>query len=70
VIVGIATTSHVTPPTKKMPYFHWHLKDVERLELPMEPHRMPQAQWFAPFNLPTTTVKKRRPAAKLRLVRG
>lgn len=24
VIVGIATISHVTPPTKRMPYYHWH----------------------------------------------
>lgn len=40
-----------------MPYYHWHLTDVERLALPMKPHRMPQAQWFAPFNLPTVPRK-------------
>lgn len=30
----------------------------------MKPHRMPQAQWFAPFNLPTVPRAPKLPKGK------
>lgn len=53
VIVGTAVISKVTPPTGDMPYYHWHLTDIERLEVLMKPTRQPQPTWFVPFDPPT-----------------
>jgi hypothetical protein len=49
VIVGEARISHVTPPTEDMPYWHWHLTDVARLDRPRKLGRHPQPVWFRPF---------------------
>jgi hypothetical protein len=46
VIVGSAVIEKVTPGDD---YFHWHLSDVERIEVPRKPDRHPQPSWFNPF---------------------
>ncbi|MGI9012861.1 MAG: ASCH domain-containing protein [Phycisphaerales bacterium] len=49
VIVGSAVIHKVTPTTKEMPYWHWHLSDVKRLKRHRQPVNMPQPVWFWPF---------------------
>jgi hypothetical protein len=57
VIVGKATISHCTPPTKGRiaklgrgkAEWSWHLTNVKRLKRPFKPRRQPMPSWFNPF---------------------
>ena len=46
VIVGSAVIEKVTQGDE---YFHWHLSNVERIEIPRKPVGHPQPSWFNPF---------------------
>jgi hypothetical protein len=46
VIVGTAT---ITACTRHNGKYEWHLSDVQRLDHPRKPKRMPQPVWFRPF---------------------
>ena len=49
VILCSAKITHYTPPTRQMPYWHWHLVDVKRLKRPCKQKGRPGPVWFDPF---------------------